>query len=295
MLLTKQYEELIYESKKYYVGQIVVANDCPPYTGLIGCITEIRDGMDKETDNPSPDIYCNFSLPENEKEKDEVIKRFSAMHGRDLKPEEINLDMVIMAPEMIFSEEDIGNCKDKVTIYLVEEDWAVDSDEEGSETLAFIDLEQAKLQFKLKLFHERKYGLLERWEGRDDLIEDLDDNSYEGYIDGFYCGNHYTLRIKPFEMQISEDKLNEFNKMALAKRYYKDFAEQVEDWEDTKLLTEQQYKDFINDPSIPERIETKQNEEQDAIVYYSEEYNRFVSEVAFELLEIHLKKAGIKK
>ena len=69
----------------FYVGQEVVANDLSHYAGLNGVITQIVDGDDLETDNPGPDIYCDFTVPATE----------SAIHEMG------SCDEVIMAPDML--------------------------------------------------------------------------------------------------------------------------------------------------------------------------------------------------
>ena len=79
----------------YSVGQEIVANANSGYAGLTGAITEIRDGDDKETDNPSADIYCTFSMPNTVTFAEELERRFSMPVG------EIPYDMVSMAPEML--------------------------------------------------------------------------------------------------------------------------------------------------------------------------------------------------
>ena len=84
--------EFEYEGVKYVVGQPVVATAESEYEGLHGTITEIRDGEDKETDNETPDIYCEFEPPE------EV---FSDLYDEPKELEDIILDLVIMAPGMV--------------------------------------------------------------------------------------------------------------------------------------------------------------------------------------------------
>ena len=69
----------------FYVGQEVVANNLSHYAGLNGVITQIIDGDDLETDNPGPDIYCDFTLTEEKS----VSHDIGALGG------------VIMAPDML--------------------------------------------------------------------------------------------------------------------------------------------------------------------------------------------------
>lgn len=92
---------LIYENVEYRVGDRIIGTDASEYEGLIGTITEIRDGEDKDTENETPDIYCDFEVPDSP----EAIKRleevFSNLYDEPKTVDDICLDLVIMAPEMI--------------------------------------------------------------------------------------------------------------------------------------------------------------------------------------------------
>lgn len=81
----------------FYVGQEVIANHCSSYAGLPGVITEIRDGEDKETDNPEADIYCTFKIPtpENPYFTEALELRFGCSYP------DIPLDRIIMASNML--------------------------------------------------------------------------------------------------------------------------------------------------------------------------------------------------
>ena len=49
----------------YTIGASVVGTDQSEYEGLTGYIYEVRDGADKETENETPDLYCNFDPPDD--------------------------------------------------------------------------------------------------------------------------------------------------------------------------------------------------------------------------------------
>ncbi|MDR1132107.1 MAG: hypothetical protein LBL15_06795 [Oscillospiraceae bacterium] len=95
MILNEPGQIFMLERSCYYIGQDIVANGCSAYAGLPGVVTEIRDGGDKETDNPAADIYCQFTLPENARFRAALADRFS------MPANEIPLDTVIMAPGML--------------------------------------------------------------------------------------------------------------------------------------------------------------------------------------------------
>lgn len=87
--------------KSFTIGGEVWANDNSRYAGLLGIVTEIRDGEDKETDNDMPDIYCCFQAPVNEDFIKELEDRFSGLHGTPKALGDIPLDSVVMAPDML--------------------------------------------------------------------------------------------------------------------------------------------------------------------------------------------------
>lgn len=92
------------EYKRFIVGEKVIANEyADEYAGLIGTITEIRDGNEKETDNPTPDIYVDFDMPTNPIIKDNFIESAarSFIDPELAKDIGIPLDSVICCPDEI--------------------------------------------------------------------------------------------------------------------------------------------------------------------------------------------------
>ena len=101
MVIDKKGEAFEYEGRKYVIGEKVIATAASDYSGLIGVITEIRDGEDKDTDNETPDIYCAFEKPTSAREVKRLEKLFSELYGEPKTIEDIGLDEIIMAPDMI--------------------------------------------------------------------------------------------------------------------------------------------------------------------------------------------------
>ena len=98
MICTRKGEGIITEGVSFAVGQRIIAIDSD-YAGLKGCITEIRTGADKETENESNDIYCCFDIPED-KEKVKLLEEyFSDLFHEKKTIDDISLDLVIMAPD----------------------------------------------------------------------------------------------------------------------------------------------------------------------------------------------------
>ena len=126
MIINRNGAEFEYKGVSFVIGQPVVGTSQSEYEGLYGLITEIRDGEDKETENDTPDIYCSFDPPILPYDIEELEKRFSSLYQNPKKLEDISLDEVIMAPEMIKGVEDPEKCRRLLPVYTVIEDWARD-------------------------------------------------------------------------------------------------------------------------------------------------------------------------
>ena len=98
MICTRNGEGIITEGVALAVGQRIIAIDSD-YAGLKGCITEIRTGADKETENETNDIYCRFDIPESKEEIKLLEEYFSDLFHEKKTIDDISLDLVIMAPE----------------------------------------------------------------------------------------------------------------------------------------------------------------------------------------------------
>ena len=96
MILSKPGESIQWGNMTFTVGEQVYATNTSEYHGLIGTITEIRDGDDKDTENYLPDIYCSFQEPVLTSDREELEKRFSTLYRCPKKLEDIALDMAIM-------------------------------------------------------------------------------------------------------------------------------------------------------------------------------------------------------
>jgi hypothetical protein len=90
-----------YEGMTFAIGQRIYANGQSDWEGLFGVITEIRTDGDKETENETADIYCSFDVPVLPADVTELEERFSSLYQEPKTIEDISLDEVIMAPEMI--------------------------------------------------------------------------------------------------------------------------------------------------------------------------------------------------
>lgn len=57
MIINQEGMRYTYNGMTYTVGAAVMATEASEYRGLYGTITEIRDSVDRETENDTPDIY----------------------------------------------------------------------------------------------------------------------------------------------------------------------------------------------------------------------------------------------
>mgnify|MGYP005776327701 CR=1 FL=1 len=275
---------MLYNGAWYAVGQRVIANDVSDYEGLVGTITEIREGEDKETENKTVDIYCDFEVPASPYEIQKLEKRFSEVYGCPKQVDDLSLDEVIMAPEMLVP---LGNIieQHKIIVYLLHEDWMVDG-EGGYSANSYLDIWQARFQFHQNLAEEQENGYIEQWNGRDDLKVDARQDFYECYLDGRYCDNHYTISIQEEVVGLTDTQLYTLAQAYKEQNRMKDFTAFVEQWDQVACLTEKQYRELMADPKIPERI---QNALQANVVYH-EQYWDSIAEIANEMLNEYLKK-----
>lgn len=100
MIYATNGEQFTADGYTFAVGERIMAINSD-YAGLKGCITEIRTGADKETENETDDVYCCFDFPESEEKARLLEKYFSALYGEKKTRDDICLDSVIMAPEEI--------------------------------------------------------------------------------------------------------------------------------------------------------------------------------------------------
>lgn len=193
MLINKRGESFKYNGVHYTIGEQVYANKNSMYNGLHGIITEIRTGKDKDTDNETPDIYCDFEIPVIPS----VIKKIKLAFDKPI--DEIMLDSVIMAPDMIWTT---LQPKIKPIIYAVITDWAVDG-ESGHDHELFSDYEAAKQNFITSLEEEMKNGCVQKWKDDSLLVEDSTEDSYECWIDGHYVEDHFLTKIVQKSLEIN--------------------------------------------------------------------------------------------
>lgn len=284
MKLTKRNKPFEYDGKTYYIGEEIVALNNSEYSGLFGRIVEIRDDADKETDNKTPDIYCEFDPPLFPKDIEELEKRFSDLYKAHKKLDDITLDSVIMASDMIKSLTEKTDGR-KITIYSLEEDWAYD-DDYGHTTEIISDYMLAKKKLCEKIKNEKDDGSVERWLDDEKLIEDYGNDYYEAYLDGYYSSSHYLVSITSHNAAVNDSVVSDIANAYIDNSRVEDFVSQIEQWDEVEKMTDKQYNAMITDTDLPDRIRSALSKNDT----YWEAYWQSISELAFRMVEEYSKK-----
>lgn len=282
MILNKYGDTFQYDGIDYAIGDVIIGTGASEYEGLVGRIIEIRDGADKDTENETPDIYCSFEVPVLAEDIKALEETFSDLYEEPKTIDDITLDMVIMAPEMIVSVDKRSYNARKIKLYAVVEDWVYDGDESGQTTTLFATKEAALKEFKILIATKAINGIIaditQRYEYH---VEDIDTDEYSCYVDGFREGNHYHAAVEEIELLLTPSSLEQMRKLAQDITYCADFIEQIEPWEELAEMSTSQYHKMITDPELPERIR-KAIDMNDG---YWDSYWQSISEVAHQIVK----------
>lgn len=202
MILNKVGEAFEYEGKKYEIGAEIIGTDESEYRELVGTITEIRVGADKDTENETPDIYCTFTEPVTPYDVEQLEKRFSELYGATKKLADIALDEVIMAPSMIASLSEIENDGKEITLYAVVEEWA-EQDSQDLLVKLFSDRSSAKRFMRRVIQEEMQCGGIFEMRGEEGIVEESSEDRYEIYSEGYYCSSHFSICIEEHKVHCS--------------------------------------------------------------------------------------------
>ena len=274
MIINRFGEEFLYGGITYKIGDRIIGTEESEYAGLNGSIYEIRDGEDKETGNDTPDIFCSFEEPVLPSDIEELEKSFSELYQEEKHIEDIILDCVIMAPEMIM----IPDWPQKrIKVYVLTEDWSVECNQ-GRTTHVCSSLLEAKAHLNSTLADEIASGCITDWIGRADYMTETSAFSYEGWLEGRYTEAHYAISIEELEMSLTPAVVGDVGRAYMNSCRYEDFASQVAEWDEVDELSEQGYQKFLADKRIPDMIDKKLGD------HYWESYWEAVSEAAHTLL-----------
>lgn len=193
--------------------------------------------------------------------------------------EDLGLDFVIMAPEMLTPLPAPEQDYPQATLYIVASHWASDG-EYGSYEIPFTSLIDARRQFHDDLRVEQDGGSIDSWRQKSQFVEEETQNSYECYLDGEYCENHFSIELKSFSLPMAPCFMENVAGLWQGKNMQEDFREQVEDWEEFQELTVSQRERLLASPDFPQRLLAQLRSSS----AYQEAYWEAVSEVAAALL-----------
>lgn len=246
-------EEFWHAGVCYKVGGRIVANEASDYAGLFGNILEIRTEDDRETDNDTPDIYCAFEAPVLSEDRLALEQTFSQLYREQKHIEDLGLDMVIMGPEMIVPLEHPAQVYPTGTLYVVAVHWATDG-EYGSYEAIFTERTDALHQFHNDLREEFLAGSIPRWKESSQFVEEESDNSYECYLDGEYCENHFSIALEQRALPLSPAFCRSTAELYRAECLRDDFREHIENCDDFQELSDTQKEALLRSPNLPQRI-----------------------------------------
>ena len=203
MIINQEGMRYTYNGMTYTVGAAVTATEASEYRGLYGAITEIRDGADRETENDTSDIYCCFEPPFLPKEIQELERRFTELYQSPKKLDEITLDMVIMAPEMVrVISADPSVCKTcKVHLLTMQFTTSWDS---GCITELYADYDMARFAMLKGIREEQAEGCVKDWAEKDALEEECCTDFYEAWHRDEYSEKHFTASIEKLSLTLPQ-------------------------------------------------------------------------------------------
>lgn len=287
MIINRIGAQFTYEGVTYTIGDKIFSNDNSDFKGLFGYIKEIRTGDDRETDNDTPDFHCYFYPPFEPAAITELESRFSALYRSPKKLEDIALDEVIMAPDMI---QVVTSAKSThmITAFRVEESWVIKG-EPGMEVTPALDEMQAKQRMAELIHNESTEGCILEWCDDPQFEVEITPTFYECWLRDEYCENRYQVKITPIHMCISEELFESLGRKYVDCILRKHFAEQIEDWEELEGLTDTQITEMIAAANVPARIKKQLNENG----YLIESYWESVSEASFDLVKKYRVSQGL--
>ena len=288
MIINREGAQFTHEGVTYTIGDKIIATNASDYEGLYGLIKEIRTGEDRETGNDTPDIHCQFYPPFDHREITRLESRFSSLYRSPKKLEEIALDEVIMAPEMIrliFP----ANSTRIITAYILEIDEVMDGYHCPKETMFFLDEDQARMEMTARIRLEMEEGCINPWLTNPKFDSVVTSWFYQCWLDDAFADNHYQADIRTEQICLSSEMFESIGRRYVDGILRKHFAEQIEDWEELEDLNEEQISEMITAPHVPERIKKQLNENG----YLIESYWESVSEASFDLVKKYRMSKGL--
>ena len=177
-----------------------------------------------------------------------IESRFSQLYRREMHLEDIGLDTVIMAPDMLKVLEPIPSWQ-KLTIYIIREDWAFGGNY-GEDFSLTTTPTWRNTSLQNWLLNSWKADMFPNGPTCPDWEMECTPQSYECGLHDSYCENHYKVCIEQQELPIDDDAVRSLLDNQL-RRY---FAEQIEGRDELEGLTEQQITEMVTAPNVPQCI-----------------------------------------
>lgn len=285
MILNRIGQEFYYDNNYYHVGDRIIGTSESEYEGLYGVITEIRNAEDQETENETPDIYCSFEPPVLPCEIKKLEEVFSDLYDMPKTLDDISLDFVIMAPEMIRVIDQVAEPIPESKAYIVTEDWAADDNYGSSLSAVYTEFDDAKRKMVQMLLEEQTDGTIARWKVNDSFVEESTPTSYECYLEGEYCESHYHVEIIEQAICASHSFMREMSDAHTASCQLEDFVSQISDWDELAHMSDEQINRMTHDPRFPGRFQKALGNNN----CYWESYWLTMSEVAQEFVDMYRK------
>ena len=100
-----------------------------------------------------------------------------------------------MSHEMLTLQARLLNGHEAICVWAVIENWSVD-EEGGHNELLYANQADAIRAFHSQLAIEANEGCIYRWKDREDFQFERNPLSYECWLDGDYCSNHYEILLE---------------------------------------------------------------------------------------------------
>jgi len=271
-----------YEGITYTLGDKIVATNESEYEGLYGIIKEIRTGDDRETENDTPDMYCEFFPPFDEKEISALESRFSCLYRCPKKLDDIILDEVIMAPEMIRLITPASSTR-KINGHLVVEEWIFNGECDCDSTF-LLEEEQARHHLAELIHQEQTEGHISEWSSNPCFRTTTTPLFYEAWLEDSYCENHYKAYVLTQDVLMSQELFDSIGRRYVENMLRQQFAMLIEGWEELEGLTKNQIADLVASVKVPQIIQSKLKNNHALIDAYWDS----ISEASYELLKKHI-------
>lgn len=260
MIINKTGDIFEHKGIPYIIGGKVYANDAGIYSGLYGKIAEIRSDGGQIPEQQEPDILCEFIPPILPEETQKLQESLSSQYGKEISVEAVLANRIRMSPGELDVIDESPN-RQKLGIFLIREDWAVDG-EPGFSSQITADPHFAAFAFRNMVFQERIDGCVSRWNDRQDFEETITPDSYDCWLHDEYYENHYKVTVDHVRLALPTQIWLELANAHTAQSQLDDFHSQLAQHERVSELTNEQYHILVSDPSITTRIQAKLDENE---------------------------------